>query len=422
MPRHSVSRIWSAILLVLLFTNVSCGASTQVAAMPPANVPLTPSPTPFQPGIYDIPIIPVVSPQAVATYTPYPVMAMPENGISNPQIVIPANAAIGASTNPLTGLSPADPSLLDRRPLAIKVANYPRYVRPQSGLTLADVVFEYYIEALLTRFVAIFYGNNAARVGPVRSGRFFDEHITRMYHAFYIFKFADPRELNYFKSSDFADFLIVPGYGLCPSFVTGKQKRDSYNNVFYDTTRHAECVAKKKIDNSRPILRNSFFSEDVQHSVLIAHRVFTHYSVDDYNYWEYDPAARKYFRYQEKADTRNGKAPTYEALMDEQTNLPVTTDNVVVLFIPHTFENQNQAEDEVYHIDLLDSGEAYVFRDGMAFPARWHRTDIDQPLYLSDLNDMPIYLRPGQTFYQVIGRTSTFSQSDADWYFNFKTP
>ena len=39
--------------------------------------------------------------------------------------------------DPLTGLPPADPSLLQRRPLAIKVANYPRVFRPQAGLTLA---------------------------------------------------------------------------------------------------------------------------------------------------------------------------------------------------------------------------------------------------------------------------------------------
>ena len=76
--------------------------------------------------------------------------------------------------------------------MAIKVANHPRYIRPQSGLTLADNVFEYYIEGGLTRFIAIFYGNSSEWVGPVRSGRYFDENIQRMYQAFLVFKFADP--------------------------------------------------------------------------------------------------------------------------------------------------------------------------------------------------------------------------------------
>ena len=123
------------------------------------------------------------------------------------------------SLNPLTGLPPSDPALMDRRPLAIKVANYPRYIRPQSGLTLADNVFEYYIEAGLTRFIAVFYGNNSEWVGPVRSGRYFDENIQRMYHAYLVFKFADPRVEKHLETSDIAPFLVVPSLGTVLHFI-----------------------------------------------------------------------------------------------------------------------------------------------------------------------------------------------------------
>ena len=47
----------------------------------------------------------------------------------------------------------ADAALLDRRPIAIKVSQFPRRVRPQSGLSLADLVFEHYAEAGVTQFV-----------------------------------------------------------------------------------------------------------------------------------------------------------------------------------------------------------------------------------------------------------------------------
>ena len=108
----------------------------------------------------------------------------------------------------------ADPQLLERRPIAIKITQYPRYVRPQLGLTLADVAFEYYIEDGLTRFIAVFYGNNSDMVGPVRSGRYFDEHVVRMYQAFFVFKYADPRVYDYYKKSDLERRLIVPGVGI----------------------------------------------------------------------------------------------------------------------------------------------------------------------------------------------------------------
>jgi hypothetical protein len=47
--------------------------------------------------------------------------------------------------NPLTGMPVEDPSILDRRPVFVKVANYPVSGRPHAGLSAADMVFEYFI-------------------------------------------------------------------------------------------------------------------------------------------------------------------------------------------------------------------------------------------------------------------------------------
>jgi hypothetical protein len=58
----------------------------------------------------------------------------------------------------------------------------------------------------------------------------------------------------------------------------------------------------------------------------------------------------------------------------------------------------------------------------MAIPARWFRTDINQPLLITNPDGSPIYLKPGQTFFQVIGESSTVSQNGADWHFEFHSP
>jgi hypothetical protein len=84
--------------------------------------------------------------------------------------------------------------------------------------------------------------------------------------------------------------------------------------------------------------------------------------VDDYNYWQYVPAENRYQRYQEVDDQRGGKAPAYAPLTDALTGLPVMADNVVVLFVQHRFANKFNEEDEVYHIDVYGSGNAYVFQ------------------------------------------------------------
>ncbi len=38
---------------------------------------------------------------------------------------------------------------------------------------MADNVYEYYLEDGMTRFIGVFYGKDAKRVGPVRSAQTF---------------------------------------------------------------------------------------------------------------------------------------------------------------------------------------------------------------------------------------------------------
>lgn len=396
---------------------------------PPQEVSVSstilPTLTPFQPmsDSSPDPYLAPATPQPVLTYTPYPTKYVPASDLSTPVERAPSADLNGLNIhNPLTGLPVRDPSLLDRRPLAIKIANSPDYVRPQSGLSLADVAYEYYIEWGDTRFTVVFYSNDAERVGPVRSGRFLDEHIARMYHSFLFFKGADPREMNHFRSIDISDLLIVAGIGSCPPFFVGPYRRDAYNNVFFNTTKWSACAERKNLDNSPQTLRHGFFSDDAQESALVVSRIYSFYSVYNYNYWEYDPAAQYYVRYQESNDRVGGKPEAYALLTDDLTKLPVTAANVVLLFVPHVFTNTYNAEDEVFRIDLIDYGNAYVFRDGVAIPAHWKRTDIDQPILLTTLTGHPIYLRPGQTFYQVMGTTSTYTQNGVEWRFVFQTP
>jgi hypothetical protein len=398
----------------------------------PNEVPISgiPSPTPFQPLTENASNSPYVdaapTPLYLPSITPLPPtpteeVILPESlpqGVNVPAFTLPT------SLNPLTGLSPSDPALMERRPLGIKVANYPRYIRPQSGLTLADNVYEYYIEAGLTRFIGVFYGNNSEWVGPVRSGRYFDENIQRMYHAYLVFKFADPRvETHLETTSDVAPFLVVPGLGSCPPFQLMTSRHiEVYNNSYFKMLLWEDCVLKNGLDNQRQAIRSGFFSESVPTSKLLGLELFTYYSADSYNKWLYDPETKQYVRYQEVDDTRNDQPEKYNVLIDQVTGEAVHASNVVFLMAYHTFSNTFDQEDEVYQIDLTGSGEAYVFRDGIGISARWIRTNKDQPLLLTTLNGAPIYFRPGITFYEVLGTASYVDQDAGEWHFHHATP
>ena len=78
----------------------------------------------------------------------------------------------------------------------MKVENLPRADRPQWGLSKADITYEYYTEEGTTRFISIFYGENADMVGPIRSARLFDLNIVPMYKSAFVFGSAWSLVLN----------------------------------------------------------------------------------------------------------------------------------------------------------------------------------------------------------------------------------
>jgi hypothetical protein len=74
----------------------------------------------------------------------------------------------------LTGLPFPDEAARNRRNLIVKISNYPEIVRPQYGLSAADIVFEYEAEGGVTRFAAIFRSQSPGRIGSIRSARLVD--------------------------------------------------------------------------------------------------------------------------------------------------------------------------------------------------------------------------------------------------------
>ncbi|MDW8276802.1 MAG: DUF3048 domain-containing protein [Anaerolineales bacterium] len=385
----------------------------QSAAQTPhrALYTVTPSrtPTPFRQVIY----LPSATARPVSP-TPITPTATPFPTLSIAQFYAAANA------NPLTGLL-ADPNLLERRPVAVKISTFPRGVRAyQSGLSLADVVYEYYIEDGLTRFAAVFYGQNALRAGPVRSGRYFDEHIMRMYHAVLVFVNADERVETYLiDQPDLRPLLFLPRPENCPPLCRDTAIR-GYNNVFVDTSG----VGAKITDNSRQELRQTTFGPLLSPGAYpVITKIFTHYSEFSYNYWEYDPTNYTYWRFSDAQDAEAVAVnEVYQPHIDQWNGQQISAQNVVVLVVPHVFNNEFDRADQVFNIRLVGAGTAYIFREGRMILGAWLRDRLDQPIQLVDKDRNPIPLQPGVTFYQVINPESAYRQNGETVEFFFFIP
>jgi hypothetical protein len=333
--------------------------------------------------------------------------------------------------NPLTGLQIDNPRLLDRRPLAIKITNYPRNVRPQSGLSLADIVYEYYLEQNITRFIGIFYGNDAEKVGPVRSGRFFDEHIFRIYEALYVFAMADDRLMDYFmelEQSVINRFVVEhpeDKQHTCGVDENVPLCRDreiqSWNNMFANTIAIQSIINNRPVDNVRQDLSGMLFEESPPPGGVPGEKIDVYYSVLMYNLWIYDQISGRYLRFDDAHEDNLSRGKGYEPLMDTLTNAVIAADNVAVLFVPHHFFLKS-SDTEIIQIDLTGTGEAILFRDGMAYPAYWIRPETSGVLTLSDHNGELLPFKPGVTFFIVLSPSTTLDQANSEWFFEFGIP
>ncbi len=362
------------------------------------------------------------SPTPTETNTPRPTLFFPTSTLV-PLIGLPGpintTGKLPSNVSPLTGLQVPDEQILNRRPVAVKIVNYPRTVRAyQFGLMRADIVYEYYIEDGISRFVAIYYGQNAEKAGPVRSGRYFDEHIMRMYHAALVFANADKRVEDYLLESDLKPLLFLERNSLCPPLCRDKSI-SGFNNLFVDTAGVGLLLSS----NERQDIRPSFFYHvpTVSGSAQIL-RIETEYSAYAYHYWEYDGLTKSYYRYSDTIDARDGKEKEYAQHIDQLTKEAVRTKNLVILIVPHLFNNYYDRQDQVFNISLLGEGEAYLFREGVLFKGKWIRDAIDQPIRLVDASGNILPFSTGNTFFTVLNPESTVTQDGSTMKFVFWIP
>jgi len=368
----------------------------------------------------------IARPTATATQAPATptaaLTATPESTATAtlvPEPVGPANFAAGV--NPLTGLPVANPELLNRRPLAIKVQLFPRSGRPPYGLSLADAVYHYYQNAGITRLHAIFYGQDAERVSPIRSARLFDAQLIWMYKSIFAFGGADARIYDRLINADFGNRLILEGGAAsCPPMC--RLDPNGFNFLVTNTAELEKYAVSRGIDNSPQDLTGTRFDPQAPEGGKAGEQVSLRYSISAYTRWEYNPAAGKYTRLQDTAEASTPADEVYAPLVDGATEQPLTADNVIILFAEHTYEfNSRPGNNEVIRIALEGSGKALAFRDGQMYELTWSRPDLNKLFTLSFADGTQYPYKPGNAWYEVVGETSELT-TDGDLRIQFKIP
>jgi hypothetical protein len=319
--------------------------------------------------------------------------------------------------NPFTGLEVDDPAILDRRPVMVKVSNFPPSGRPQFGLSMADLVFEHYIGEGMNRFSAIFYGQKPEKVGPVRSARLADIQLASMYQTIFTYASADPRVRNNLIS-ELDGLSITVRESTCPALCdTGAH---TVNSVFADISKIDEYAKTKGINNYRQIINGMVFdsippetTDSQGESVLIR------YNDLNQGEWRFDAASNKYLRWIESDIPENPVKMV--PLEDQSTGKQLAFDNIVLLHARY-----NEYNPTLHNIELWANREArkaYFFRNGSMTTGYWRSPATNLPLVFFDDTGRNIPLKPGNTWFIIIGLESTIDQAEpGQWKVQFAIP
>jgi len=113
----------------------------------------------------------------------------------------------GGALAPLTGLPVADGAAGSRPSVAVKIDNAPE-ARPQSGLDVADVVYEEVVEGGVTRFIAVFHSTAPGLAGPVRSVRPMDPDILAAYRGLVAYSGGIPAFVSLLRKAPVQDVNV----------------------------------------------------------------------------------------------------------------------------------------------------------------------------------------------------------------------
>jgi hypothetical protein len=335
-----------------------------------------------------------------ATFTPIPTSTLSAEPSLTPTVEVPVwllePEDFGDDRNRLTGELVADPEVLLRRPIAVKISNSPpSLVRPQSGLSQADIVFEHVTEGPITRFTAIIYSQIPEKMGPIRSARLIDVELPAMYDAALAYSGSSIGVSSKLFGSDFRPRILrsnEPGY-----YRTGEDKPFEHT-LFGIPESFWESLDTMEENHAPEFSSQMAFSTEPPPGGAPASTLEIRFRQFGTVNWEYDEETNRYWRW---ADD--------EEHIDANTGEQINAANVVLVFAIHQLDMsicEHQVGNTCHafstEIQIWGEGDAVILRDGQQYEVTWKRENRSDMLTFWDDEGNMVPLGIGNTWFQVI--------------------
>jgi hypothetical protein len=284
---------------------------------------------------------------------------------------------------PLTGIVASDAN--PTAPILVAKVDNSSFSRPQAGISDADMVIEVLVEGGVARFLAFYQSNIPAEIGPIRSIRE-----------------VDPKLIAPF------DVAIAHSGGVA-------------SNV--------EAIRLVAVDVGDPVLGSTAYGRDPDRPAPYDLMLNPQPALDLAS----ETSGDIWFRFEE-ATPEGTQALTVDISLSPITNVTyrwsstdqgflrfhggsahvddhendILAENVIVLFVRQIDTGRTDgAGNAVPDFQVTGSGEAVVFRDGVAITGTWERGSHDGFFRILDSAGRPIPLTPGNVWIELtpIGRS-----------------
>lgn len=303
-------------------------------------------------------------------------------------------------------------------PLGIMIENHTD-ARPQSGISYADVVYEANAEGGITRFLTVFYCQDAEVVGPVRSARTYFIDFLSEYGSFPLYAHvggansAGPadalgqiEDYGWGNVNDLNQFSIgfpvyVRDYDRLGHEVATEHTMYSSTTKLWDYASKNRKITDKNSEgtswseNFTPYT----FKDDAPVSARPATQRINFDFWDGYDAygvgWTYDKSRNLYLR-------TNGGQPH----IDLNTKQQLSAKNVIVLFMKESRANDDYENNLHMLYGTKGTGNATIFRDGEEISGTWSKKSRTAHLYLKDKRGNDIELDRGKIWFEVVSPTT----------------
>ncbi len=278
-----------------------------------------------------------------------------------------------------------------QRPLAVMMDNF-YAARPQAGLNEADIVYEIYVEGLITRYMAVFQSQLPDLIGPIRSARPYYLRLALEYDAYYAhvggsmqamadiqsFKMADVDGLS--SGSDTfwrKSHKKIPNnmYGSAASLIDWANRRKYRTEATFDSWQFGDdygAPAAQSLDQLAITYCQGKGADDKFHYDIAFH---------------YDADSKTYLR------EVNGQPH-----LDEVTEQQLYADSIIV-------QRAKTAVIDSYgrlSVDLVGSGSGYYLYDGKVIPISWQKPSERARTRFYTEDGQELVMKRGKIWVQVV--------------------